>query len=261
MANVKVTDLAAYTDPASTDVLPIVDVVADVTKKVSIANIAKNVSAGTVSACGVAADGDPNTGIYWPASDTLALATGGTSRLQISSTGTVTIPGDLTVQGTTTIVTLPAGAAATPSVTFTGSTTTGLFSPGSNQVAIATAGTQRFSISATGTSTFTADVYLSGTGSLGIPSGTTAQRPGTPVAGMIRYNSTLATFEGYGSSWGAIGGGATGGGSNRWAVEHDNTITDSYTISTGKNVISAGPITINAGAVITVPANSTWSIV
>jgi hypothetical protein len=261
MANVKITDLTAYTDPASTDVLPIVDVVGDVTKKVSIANIAKNVSAGTVSACGVAADGDPNTGIYWPAADTVALATAGTQRLQIGSTGTVTIPGDLTVQGTTTTITLAAGAAATPSVRFTGSTTTGVFSPGTDQWAVATAGTQRMSIGATGATTFTADVYLSGTGSLGIPTGTTAQRPGTPTAGMIRYNSTLATFEGYGTSWGSIGGGATGGGSNRWAVEHDNTITDSYTISTGKNVISAGPITIQSGAVITVPSNSAWSIV
>jgi len=39
MANVKITDLAAYTDPASTDVLPIVDVGADVTKKVTVANL------------------------------------------------------------------------------------------------------------------------------------------------------------------------------------------------------------------------------
>jgi hypothetical protein len=39
MANVKITDLTAYTDPASTDVLPIVDVGADVTKKVTVANL------------------------------------------------------------------------------------------------------------------------------------------------------------------------------------------------------------------------------
>ena len=57
------------------------------------------------------------------------------------------------------------------------------------------------------------------------------------------------------------GGGATGGGSDEWALEHDNTITTTYAISTGKNVISAGPITINAAATITVPASSTWAIV
>jgi hypothetical protein len=43
MADIKITDLAAYTDPVSTDVLPIVDVGSDLTKKVSIADLLKNV--------------------------------------------------------------------------------------------------------------------------------------------------------------------------------------------------------------------------
>ena len=44
--------------------------------------------------------------------------------------------------------------------------------------------------------------------SANIPSGTTAQRPGTAVAGMFRFNSTDSKFEGYdGSEWGEIGGG------------------------------------------------------
>tara|TARA_B100001142_G_C14347269_1_gene660553 strand:- start:2554 stop:3108 length:555 start_codon:yes stop_codon:yes gene_type:complete len=57
------------------------------------------------------------------------------------------------------------------------------------------------------------------------------------------------------------GGGATGGGSDEWALEHDNTITTTYTIGTGKNVVSAGPLSINAAATITVPANSFWVVV
>ena len=101
----------------------------------------------------------------------------------------------------------------------------------------------------------------SATGSSNLSVGTTAQRDGSPAAGMIRYNSTLGQFEGYGSAWGAIGGGATGGGSDTWAVEHDNTITQSYTISTGKNVVSAGPLTVNSGATVTVPSGSNWVIV
>ena len=41
-----------------------------------------------------------------------------------------------------------------------------------------------------------------------LPVGTTAQRPGTPAAGMFRYNTTESEFEGYdGSAWGEIGGG------------------------------------------------------
>ena len=62
-------------------------------------------------------------------------------------------------------------------------------------------------------------------------------------------------------SWADAATGATGGGSDEWALEHDNTITTSYTITTNKNVISAGPLTINSGATITVPSGSNWVIV
>ena len=99
------------------------------------------------------------------------------------------------------------------------------------------------------------------TGSAKLPVGTTGERDGSPAAGMIRYNTTTSSFEGYGAAWGAIGGGATGGGSDDWALEHSNTVTTSYTISTGKNVVSAGPLTINSGATVTVPSGSTWVIV
>lgn len=39
------------------------------------------------------------------------------------------------------------------------------------------------------------------------PSGTTAQRPASPSAGMMRYNSTTGKFEGYTTAWGTLGGG------------------------------------------------------
>ena len=52
------------------------------------------------------------------------------------------------------------------------------------------------------------------TGAIRVPDGTTAERPGTPVAGMFRYNTTDGQFEGYTTEWGAIAGtGAGGGGS------------------------------------------------
>jgi hypothetical protein len=99
------------------------------------------------------------------------------------------------------------------------------------------------------------------TGAAVLPAGTELQRP-TGVAGYLRFNSDSTSFEGYnGTAWGAIGGGATGGGTDAWALEHDNTITADYTIGTGKNVISAGPITINSGVTVTLPSGSNWSIV
>ena len=50
------------------------------------------------------------------------------------------------------------------------------------------------------------DLTLTGTGSLIVPNGTTAQRPVTAENGMIRYNSTTGSVEAYttSSGWGAI---------------------------------------------------------
>ena len=103
--------------------------------------------------------------------------------------------------------------------------------------------------------TFTGKVTHNYTSSLTIPSGTTAQRDGSPAVGMFRHNSTLNQFEGYNNgAWGAIGGGAgaTGGGTDEVFFESDQTATTSYTLSSGKNAHTVSP-TINNGVSITVP--------
>ena len=102
----------------------------------------------------------------------------------------------------------------------------------------------------------------SSTGAAYIPSGTEAQRPGSPAEGYFRYNTDVNSFEGYaGGAWGSVGGGATGGGYNAVFHENDQTVTDDYTLSTGKNAVSAGPITVNSGVTVTVPSGQTWTIV
>lgn len=106
------------------------------------------------------------------------------------------------------------------------------------------------------------DVSFTGTGRLRLPTGTTAQRPGSPAAGWIRFNTSLTQFEGYnGSAWGSIGGGATGGGADQVFLENSQTVTTNYTLTTGKNAVSAGPVTINSGIVVTVPAGASWAVV
>jgi hypothetical protein len=53
---------------------------------------------------------------------------------------------------------------------------------------------------------FADNAILPGTGSLTLPAGTTAQRPVSPTAGMIRYNTTLGYNEKYtGAYWSAFG--------------------------------------------------------
>ena len=52
----------------------------------------------------------------------------------------------------------------------------------------------------------TGNITLTATSSLTLPVGTVAQRPGTPAAGMFRFNSDSNEFEGYnGTEWGAVG--------------------------------------------------------
>ena len=43
--------------------------------------------------------------------------------------------------------------------------------------------------------------------------------------------------------------------------ENPTTIATDYTITTNKNAMTAGPITVNSGVTVTVPTNSTWTIV
>jgi hypothetical protein len=94
-----------------------------------------------------------------------------------------------------------------------------------------------------------------------LPVGSTVQRP-TGANGYIRYNSQTTSFEGYsGGAWGSIGGGATGAGGDQIFYENGQTVNNSYTIATGKNAGTFGPVTIATGAVVTVPTGSVWSIV
>ena len=116
----------------------------------------------------------------------------------------------------------------------------------------------------TGTVTSAGNISMTGTGAIDVASGTAAQRPGTPSAGMIRFNTDDTTFEGYdGSAWGAIGGGggASGGGSDAVFYENGQTVTSDYSITSSTNAMSAGPITINSGITVTIPSGSTWTIV
>jgi hypothetical protein len=103
------------------------------------------------------------------------------------------------------------------------------------------------------------NLIFNGTGSVTLPNGTTGQQPAPPAAGMIRYNSTTDSFEGYTTAkgWGAIGGGnstATG----FW--QNIQTITTNEAIDSGYNASSVGPITIAAGASVTVPLGSIWLV-
>lgn len=106
-----------------------------------------------------------------------------------------------------------------------------------------------------------ANLVTARTGSVLIPTGSTAERDGSPASGYFRFNTSLGKFEGYnGSAWGSVGGGATGGGSDDVFYENGQTVNTNYTITTDKNAMSAGPISIASGVTVTVPTGSTWVV-
>jgi len=94
-----------------------------------------------------------------------------------------------------------------------------------------------------------------------LPVGTTGTRP-TGETGLVRFNTDSNQFEGYNNTtWTGIGDQPVGGGTNRLFFENDQVMTTNYTITSGKNAMSAGPITVNPGVTLTVPAGSTYTIV
>lgn len=87
-----------------------------------------------------------------------------------------------------------------------------------------------------------------------IPKGPTSDR-GDGVLGKFRYNEDDDTFEGYtAEGWGPIAGagGATGGGDDKVFYEGQNVVTTSYILQ--ENAMCIGPLEIQEGASIEIPA-------
>jgi hypothetical protein len=80
------------------------------------------------------------------------------------------------------------------------------------------------------------------TGSVRLPIGTTGY---------------VLTSDGTTASWQVISGGAA---ANGCIYENNQIITTNYTITSGKNGGSVGPITINTGVAVTVPDGSIWLV-
>jgi hypothetical protein len=104
--------------------------------------------------------------------------------------------------------------------------------------------------------TVTGNPVFSSTGAVTMPVGTQAQRP-TPAKGMFRFNDDTDQFEGYdGSAWGGISGAQAGGA----ILTNKSTASASYTIATGENGLSVGPVTVSNGVTITVSSGQRWLV-
>ncbi len=119
--------------------------------------------------------------------------------------------------------------------TFSGNLTGNVTGNASGSAATVT-GAAQSAITSVGTLTgltVSGAISMTGTGAIDIASGTTAQRPGSASAGMLRFNSTSSEFEGYnGSEWGEIGGSVI-------LIDGGNFDNGSSTVST-ENVFDGG---------------------
>lgn len=52
----------------------------------------------------------------------------------------------------------------------------------------------------------------------------------------------------------------TGSSGNQIFYQNDQTVTANYTIPTAQNAITGGPVSINSGVTVTIPAGSVWTI-
>ena len=91
--------------------------------------------AGTVSAPSVTTTGDTNTGIFFPAADTIAFAEGGAEAMRINSDSQIVTT---------------AGTASLPAITTTGDVNTGIYFPGADRIGFAEGGAQTGEFDASG---------------------------------------------------------------------------------------------------------------
>jgi hypothetical protein len=80
----------------------------------------------------------------------------------------------------------------------------------------------------------------------------TQVQPGLLQATGTPSSSTFLRGDGTWASAGAIGD---------IFYENGQTVSSNYTITSGKNAMSAGPITIDSGVTVTIPSGSTWVVV
>ena len=84
---------------------------------------------------------------------------------------------------------------------------------------------------------------------------------GVPIAAgssaLVSWDSTTSDFTVVAGG----GSGATGAGGDQIFIENGQTVTTSYSIPSGKNAGSFGPITVNSGVTVTIPTGSSWTVV
>ena len=265
---------------------------------------------GTASDPSITNTGDTNTGIFFPAEDTIAFSEGGVEAMRITSAGRVGIG---TSSPNYELQINSASSSSALQITYSGSGTGGAdgLYIGANTGGAAVI--QREALPLSLWTDGTERMRIDSAGLVGI--GTSAPTQSLEVAGNIQSTvngtSSILALSGDNTNYSALrlrqsstvsrlenliaGTGAytpiaiNAGGSERIRVttagnvgigtttpttaldvngvasavffENPQTITASYTIASGKNAMSVGPVTVDAGATITVSAGARYVVI
>ena len=160
-------------------------------------------------------------------------------------------------------------SASTPALSFDTDTDLGLFRKSANVMGFSSSGTERLIMDSNG-------LTLQAQNDLRFADADSSHYVGFQAPATISTNvvwtlpATDAAAAGYALvsnasgtlSWAAsVGGGAVGGGNDQVFYENDQTVTQDYTITAGKNAMSAGPVTVQTGVTVTVGSGQSWTVV
>ena len=174
---------------------------------------------------------------------------------------------------------IDADTALIPSFTWTSDQNTGMWHLGADQIGFTTAGVNRLSLTTTALTSTLGITAPTFTGALSgnATTATTLQTARTialagDVTGSVSFNGSanatitavvvddshnhiIANVDGLQAaldSKGAV---------NDIFYTNAQVITTSYTLGTGRNAMTAGPVTINAGITVTIPSGTRWVVV
>lgn len=168
---------------------------------------AVNFTSGSAAAPSISVSGDTNTGIFFPAADTIALVTGGTEDFRIGSAGQFGIQG--ANYGTAGQVLTSGGAAAAPSWASLPASGVTSVSAGAG---IAVSGTTSVTVSVVTTlGAVGTYAYLASSGNASFTAGTTYAGSGLRYSGF-QSNTINVSQSGCPPSFSASGGAANGSG-------------------------------------------------
>ena len=174
----------------------------------------------------------------------------------LTAAGTVTVTGDLNVTGD---LTYDETVSRNLNVTGVATVASGIVSTGDFKIGSATTLSQD-NIFTTGIITASGGLDAIGIQSAGINMtvGVITALNFVGSGNTFLYDASNQTID---ISIAGGGGGAVGAGTDKVFYENDQTVTQSYTISAGKNAMVAGPIAIASGETVTVPSGSELTIV